>query len=77
MEKVLISIPNELAARMRIFIPNKQRSKTISHLLEEEVQRLEKELYQCAADVEKDYALNKDMKDWESTISDGVDDGSW
>ena len=77
MEKVLISIPDQLALRMRAAIPSRQRSKTITHLIELEVKRREKALFDCAAAVEKDAALRKEMKDWDVTQEDGLNDESW
>lgn len=77
MERVLISIPDQLAVRMRAAIPARQRSKTIAHLIEEEIKRRENRLYVCAIAVEKDRALQQEMKDWDVTLQDGLDDESW
>lgn len=77
MERVLISIPDQLAVRLRAAIPTRQRSKTITHLIEVEVEKREKLLYECAAAVEKDSVLNKEMKDWDITLQDGLNDESW
>lgn len=76
MEKILISLPDQLAARMRAVIPGRQRSKTITHLIEEEVEKRERLLYECALAVEKDSALKKEMEDWDITLNDGLDDES-
>lgn len=77
MNKVLISMPDQLANRMRAAIPARQRSKVIAHLIEEEVRRREQSLYECAAEVEKDSVLNDEMSDWDVTLQDGLDDESW
>ncbi len=77
MTKVLISIPDKTAARMRAFIPQKQRSKVIVQLLEKEIEKREKALYECAAAVEQDNKLRQEMKDWDVTIQDGLTDESW
>ena len=37
----------------------------------------EKALYQCALKVENDKSLNREMKEWDSTIGDGVENESW
>jgi len=74
--KVLISMPDHLANRMKAAIPARQRSKVIAHLIEEEVKRRERSLYECAAEVERDSALNDEMKDWDITLQDGLDDES-
>ncbi len=77
MPKVLVSLPEDLVRRMRSLIPNRMRSKVIAKLLEEELARREEELYQCATEVEKDEALNKEMDEWEATVGDGIEPESW
>lgn len=77
MSKVLISMPDQLANRMRAAIPARQRSKVIAHLIEEEIVRREQSLYECAAEVERDSSLNDEMKDWDATLQDGLDNESW
>ena len=77
MNKILISMPDQLATRMRAAIPVRQRSKTITHLIEKEIEKRERALYECAAAVEKDTALHHEMKDWDTTLQDGLDDESW
>ena len=77
MQKVLVSLTDDLAVRMRAVIPNRQRSRVISEVLEREVQKREKQLYQCAKSVEKDDALNNEMSDWDITVGDGIETESW
>ncbi len=77
MSKVLISIPDKIASRMRAAIPQRQRSKVIVQLIEKEIEKREKALYECAAAVEQDSALSQEMKDWDVTLSDGLADESW
>lgn len=77
MQKILVSLPDNLATRMRSIIPDKQRSKVITRILEEEISRREQELYECAREVEKDEALNKEMLDWDATIGDGIEPETW
>lgn len=77
MRKVLFSLPDDLVTRMRASIPPKQRSKVIASLLEQEINRREQALYQCALKVEADEILNLEMKDWEVTQGDGIEDESW
>jgi hypothetical protein len=76
MQKVLFSLPDDLVARMRASIPPKQRSKVVAYLLEE-IKRREQALYQCALEVEADEALQEEMKDWDATLGDGIEDESW
>lgn len=77
MQKILVSLPENLAYRMKAVIPNRQRSKLIAELLEKEIKKREDELYQCACAVEADEELNKEMKDWEVTIGDGIEPETW
>jgi hypothetical protein len=77
MEKVLISMPAQLVARMRAVIPARQRSQTFTRLIAKEIEKREKALYECALAVEKDSALKEEMKDWDVTLQDGLDDESW
>ena len=78
MQKVLVSIPDPLAARLRSAIPARQRSRVIAHLLEKEIEKREKRLYECALEVEKDTTLNQEMMLWEAkTLQDGPDHESW
>ncbi|WP_419421464.1 hypothetical protein ACNVED_16170 (plasmid) [Legionella sp. D16C41] len=77
MNKVLISIPDKIANRMRATIPQRQRSKVIVKLIEKEIERREKALYECALAVEADTALNEEMKEWNITLEDGLPNESW
>jgi len=77
MQKVLISMPESIVSRLRSVIPDRHRSKFITGIVEEELNRREEALYQCALKVEQDEALNQEMKDWEVTSADGMDHESW
>jgi len=77
MEKILISIPHNIAVRLRSAIPARQRSKVIVRLIADEIALREQNLYTCALAVEKDQALNKEMKAWDTTIKDGLNDETW
>jgi len=77
MEKILVSLPDDLVRRMRIVIPNRQRSKVVAGLLEKEVKLRELALYNCACEVEADELLNEEMAEWEITIEDGLNNETW
>ena len=77
MQKVLISLPDDLLTRMRAVIPNRQRSRIIAEVLESEVERRERKLYECANDVEKDKVLNTEMSEWDLTVGDGIEPETW
>ena len=70
-------MPGPLAARMKVAIPSRQRSKVIADLIEKEIERREKHLYDCAVAVENDQVLRNDMKEWNATLQDGLNDESW
>ena len=71
--KVMVSIPDPLYARMMATIPQRQRSKVIAKLLEDEIKKREHELYQAALAVEQDVELNAEMKEWDVTVGDGIE----
>ena len=77
MEKVLISIPEQLATRMRATIPSRTRSKAIAKLIEQEVVLRERHLLECAQKVEEDQQLNQEMEEWDVTLTDGLDNETW
>lgn len=78
MEKILVSLPDKIASRMRAVIPSRQRSKVITTLIEKEIQQREQKLYECALAVEKDEALNQEMTEWDVTLWDGLNTNeSW
>jgi hypothetical protein len=77
MQKVLISMPDSILSRLRAIVPDRQRSKFISSIVEKELKKREQNLFQCALKVEKDKALNADMKNWDATLNDGLEHESW
>jgi hypothetical protein len=75
--KVLVSISDELYARMKTVIPPRQRSRVIADLLEQEVKRREQELYECAQAVERGERLAAEMAEWDVTVGDGIEAETW
>jgi hypothetical protein len=75
--KVLVSLSDELYDRMQAVIPPRQRSKVVAELLEAEVSRRERELYECALAVEQDERLHAEMADWDLTVGDGTETEPW
>jgi metal-responsive CopG/Arc/MetJ family transcriptional regulator len=75
--KVLVSLSDDLFARMQAVIPPRQRSKVVAELLEAEVQRREQELYECALAVEQDEQLQAEMAEWDVTVGDGIETETW
>ncbi len=77
MQKVLVSLPEDLASRMKAVMPTRQRSQILAQVIEKEVVRREEELYRCAQRVEKDKVLNDEMSDWDVISGDGIDPETW
>ncbi len=77
MQKVLLSLPEGLVSRMRALVPDRQRSRFITRLVEEELKRREEELYRIAREVEQDESLRVEMADWDVTAADGADHEAW
>ncbi len=76
--KILLSLPPDLSCRFKALIPARQRSDFIRHLLEDELKKREQQLYECALAVEQDEQLNNDLKNWDVTLNDGLEnDESW
>ncbi len=74
MASLLISLSDELLARLRAAVPPRRRSQLIARLLEAELGRRDDELYRSALAVEKDKGLNAEMAEWDATIADGLDE---
>jgi len=77
MEKILVSLPDDLLRRMKTVIPARKRSQVVKELLEAEIEKREKELFECAQAVEKDDALNREMTEWDTTTGDGIEPETW
>jgi hypothetical protein len=71
---LLLKLPAELMTRFKSVVPARQRTRVIATLVELEVQRREQEIECVAAAVEADGALNDDMRNWDATIADGIDE---
>lgn len=77
MEKILVSLPEELVRRMKTVIPARKRSQVVKDLLEAEIEKREQALFECAKAVEDDEALNREMAEWDVTTGDGVEPEAW
>ena len=77
MEKILVSLPDDLVRRMKTVIPARKRSQVVKELLEAEIEKRERELFECAQAVEKDDALNREMAEWDATAGDGIEPETW
>lgn len=75
--RVNFTLPENVYDAFRIIIPKRQRSRVISELLKEEIERREKSLAEIARAVENDKDLHQEMASWDSTLNDGLDDLPW
>lgn len=73
--KVMFSFPDQLVARMKVAIPQRDRSKVLAALLEKEISAREKSLYLCARELEESSGLRKEMATWNNEFGqDGLED---
>jgi len=77
MPKILISLPDSVISRMKALIPPRQRSRLVARLVEAELEKREKQLFQAAREVEQDESLNAEMKEWDVTVADGAGHEAW
>jgi len=76
-EKILVSLPEDLVKRMKAMIPSRKRSQVVKELLEAEIERRERALFECAKAVESDEALNRETAEWDVTTGDGIEPETW
>ena len=71
--QMLFHIPDPLAVRFRQTIPPRQRSSFVTKLIEQALPEDNDPLYLLALEVERDAALNAEMREWrEGLIADGI-----
>lgn len=72
--KVMFSFPDKLVARMKVTIPQRDRSKVLAALLEKEICAREQKLFLCAKELEESSGLRKEMDVWGNEFDqDGLD----
>jgi hypothetical protein len=62
MQRISISLPDELVVKMKVLIPQPEYNQFFIQLLERELQIREQALYRCACEVETDEVLNSMIK---------------
>lgn len=77
MTKILVSLPDKVFSRMKALVPDRQRSRFISQLVEEALKQREEELFRLAREVEQDQTLREEQQAWDATAADGVDNEPW
>ena len=75
-QQILVRLPEEVAARFKAAVPARQRNKFVADLVARAVARQENELTRIAAAVTDEERRNpelaQEMRDWEATIDDGM-----
>ncbi len=75
MSKVMFSFPDQLVARMKAAIPQRERSKVLARLLENEISKREQSLFLCAKELEESKGLKEEMAAWDKEFGqDGLED---
>lgn len=73
--KVMFSFPDQLVARMKAAIPQRERSRVIAVLLEKEIRMREQSLYLRAKILEENKGLKEEMATWDNEFGqDGLED---
>lgn len=71
--QLLFHIPDDLAERFKQAVPPRRRSAFVASLLQEALPEEDDPLYRIALDVERDAALNAEMRQWrDGLIGDGI-----
>lgn len=71
--QMLFHIPDSIAERFKQAIPAKQRSAFITRLMEQALPENEDPLFLIAQEVERDAALEAEMREWRNgLIGDGI-----
>lgn len=79
-QQILIRLPEDIAARFKAAVPARQRNKFVADLVARAVARQEDELTRIAVAVTDEERCNpelaQEMRDWEATIDDGMEEPS-
>jgi len=73
----MFSFPEQLVVRMKAAIPQRERSKVLASLLENEISKRERSLYLRAQALEKNEGLKEEMETWDNEFGqDGLENVS-
>ena len=75
--RVNFMIPRAIYLSLKALIPERKRSQVVAHLIQSEILKREKDLFKIAKSVENDAGLNREMKDWDAVLQDGLGDVEW
>ena len=71
--RITLSIPNPIAERFRIVVPQRQRSRLVVRLLEQELAKHDDAMAASCRAANRDRALEKEIDEWQS-FDDGVEE---
>jgi len=64
--RITLSIPDAVAHRFQVAIPPRQRSRLVTHLLEDLLSRHEDAMAAACRAANRDKALEREIDDWQS-----------
>ena len=77
-QQILIRLPEEVAARLKAVVPPRKRNKFVSQLVIKALEDYDRKLAliadQVTADEKNNPELLQEMRDWDVTVGDGIDD---
>ena len=71
------SIPIEVSNELHVYVKHREMSQFVSDAIRKELETKKNQLRQEYAGMKNDPAQRQVMKDWESTIGDGIDENEW
>jgi len=71
------SIPVEISNELHVYVKNREMSQFVSEAIKKELEAKKNQLRLEYADMNKDPAQQEVMRDWESTVGDGIDNDEW
>lgn len=76
-QQILIRLPEDVAARLKAVVPSRKRNQFVLGLVEAAIAEHESRLRSVALSVTADELgdpdLQQEMRDWDSTVGDGIE----
>ena len=69
--RITLSIPDAVAHRFQVAVPARQRSRLVTHLIEEALSKHDDSLAAACRAANRDRALGREIDEWQS-FDDGV-----
>ncbi len=68
------SIPVDISNELHVYVKHREMSRFVSDAIRKELEAKKDEMRKEFADMKHDSAQRQMMKDWESTLGDGIDE---